>query len=153
MKNIWIFNHYAQCPKFPGGTRHYDFALELIKRGYEVTIFASGFHYTLLKDIVKYNNKGYYIEIVDGIRFVWVKTFAYKINDIKRLVNTVSYYWKRSDGGTFGNASLNIASAGTKTVNTVWPQIIPGPHWMKIYIDNPNHQTFGNATYTLACIP
>ncbi len=66
---------------------------------------------------------------------------------------TVTYFWERSDGGQYGHASLDFAAAGTKTVNTVWPQIIPGAHWMKIYIDNPNHQYFGGANYTLICIP
>ena len=32
--NIWIFNHHALTPDMSGGTRHYDFAKELIKRGY-----------------------------------------------------------------------------------------------------------------------
>ena len=32
--NIWIFNHYAITPNLPGGTRHFDFAKELKKRGY-----------------------------------------------------------------------------------------------------------------------
>lgn len=66
---------------------------------------------------------------------------------------TVTYYWERNDGATFGNSAVVFASAGTKTVNTVWPEMIPGPHWMKIYIDNPNHQYFGTANYTLTCIP
>jgi len=42
-KNIWIFNHYAITPDLPGGTRHFDFAKELTKRGCNVTIFASSF--------------------------------------------------------------------------------------------------------------
>ncbi len=66
---------------------------------------------------------------------------------------TVTYFWERSDSGQYGHASLDFAAAGTKTVNTIWPQIIPGAHWMKIYIDNPNHQYFGVANYTLICIP
>lgn len=66
---------------------------------------------------------------------------------------TVTYYWERDDGGQFGHASLNFSSAGTKTVNTTWPQIISGAHWMKIYIDTPNHQYFGPAAYTVVCIP
>jgi len=49
-KNIWIFNHYAITPDLPGGTRHFDFGKELVKRGYNVTIFASSFHYSLLKE-------------------------------------------------------------------------------------------------------
>jgi len=37
-KNIWIFNfnHYAITPNLPGGTRHFDFGKELVKRGFMV---------------------------------------------------------------------------------------------------------------------
>lgn len=92
--NIWIFNHHAQGPELPGGTRHYDLAKQLILAGHGVTIFAAGFHYTLLKDTVTYNNDGYRIENKDGVQFVWVKTYPYKKNNIKRMINIVSYAWK-----------------------------------------------------------
>ncbi len=55
--NIWIFNHYAQGPNLPGGTRHYDLARQLMKQGHNITIFAAGFHYTLLKEQVDYKNR------------------------------------------------------------------------------------------------
>jgi len=29
-RNLWIFNHYAITPDFPGGTRHFDFGKELV---------------------------------------------------------------------------------------------------------------------------
>ena len=93
-KNIWIFNHYAQGDELPGGTRHYDLAKELIQRGYKVTIFAAGFHYTLLKETIKYNAKGYKVENKDGVKFVWVKTYPYDVNNIRRMINIVSYAWK-----------------------------------------------------------
>lgn len=91
---IWIFNHYAQGPNLPGGTRHYDIAKELTDRGHSVTIFASGFHYSLLKHSVEYNNKGYLIEDINGVKFIWVKTTAYKKNNIFRMLNIVSYFFK-----------------------------------------------------------
>ncbi|WDU82038.1 hypothetical protein [Caloramator sp. Dgby_cultured_2] len=31
MKRIWIMNHYAVPPTIGGGTRHFDFAEELVK--------------------------------------------------------------------------------------------------------------------------
>lgn len=91
---IWIFNHYSQASDLPGGTRHYDLAKQLISNGHEVTIFAAGFHYTLLKEMVEYNKKGFKIEDKDGVRFVWVKTFPYEKNDLKRILNICSYAWK-----------------------------------------------------------
>lgn len=41
MKRIWILNHYGEPPKIGTNTRHYKFALELIKRGYDIRIFTS----------------------------------------------------------------------------------------------------------------
>jgi len=59
MKNIWILNHYAITPDVPGGTRHYDFGKELVKRGHKVTIFASSFHYSLHKELKLTKNEKY----------------------------------------------------------------------------------------------
>lgn len=93
MKNpsIWIFNHYAQSDNLPGGTRHYDLSQELVNKGFEVTIFASGFHHALLKDVVNYNKKKYLIEDNSGIKFIWVKTHRYQKNGLNRMINIVSY--------------------------------------------------------------
>ncbi len=40
MPKIWMINHYAISPDLPGGTMHFDFACELVKKGYQVKIFA-----------------------------------------------------------------------------------------------------------------
>lgn len=89
--NIWLFNHYAISPEMPGGTRHYDFAKELVKRGHQVTLFASSFHYTLHKETKVYTDKEYLIEEIDGVRFVWVKTAPYESNNWRRILNMLSY--------------------------------------------------------------
>jgi len=63
---------------------------------------------------------------------------------------TVTYKWIRSDGAT-DNAShpdLVFNSAGTKTVTTSWATTASGDKWMDIYIDQPNHQQFGRATFS-----
>lgn len=44
---IWVLNHYAIAPNAGGGAMHYDFAEELVKRGYDVTIFAASFDHKL----------------------------------------------------------------------------------------------------------
>jgi GDP-D-mannose dehydratase len=31
-RNIWMINHFAIPPDMPGGSRHYDFGIELVKR-------------------------------------------------------------------------------------------------------------------------
>ena len=92
--NIWIFNHHALTPDMNGGTRHYDFAKELVKRGNRVTIVASSFHYSKYKEMREYKDKEYLIEKIDGIDFIWIKTPAYYGNGVSRVKNMISYTYK-----------------------------------------------------------
>ncbi len=92
--NIWIFNHYATTPDMPGGTRHYDFGIELIKKGYNVTIFASSFNYVTRREERLQAGDRYRFEWVNGIRYLWLKTFAYSKNDWRRVINWLSYSLK-----------------------------------------------------------
>ena len=63
---------------------------------------------------------------------------------------TVNYHWIRSDNST--NASdhppLTFSSAGTQTVSKSWTTTYPGVSWLDIYIDSPNHQQFGRASFS-----
>ena len=95
-KTIWIINHFATLPSAPGGTRHYDFGVELAKRGYEVTIFASDFNYMLRKRIGKGESCVYHA-ISEGrpshghLRFVWVRSLRYRKNNWRRAANMLSF--------------------------------------------------------------
>jgi glycosyltransferase involved in cell wall biosynthesis len=93
-KNIWIFNHYAITSDLPGGTRHFDFAKELTKRGYGVTIFASSFIHGIFKEEKLKRNEKWCVENYDGVNFVWIKTFHYNRNNWRRIVNMLSYSWR-----------------------------------------------------------
>ena len=63
---------------------------------------------------------------------------------------TVTYKWVRSDGATdtVTHDPLEYTSAGTKSVNQTWSTTATGGHWIDIYIDAPNHQQFGRASFT-----
>ncbi len=92
--NIWILNHYAVTPDMSGGTRHYDFAKELDNRGYKVTVFASSFSHKKKAETRLFQRQKYGIENVGGVVFVWVRTFRYKKNNWRRLVNMVDFMVK-----------------------------------------------------------
>ena len=71
---------------------------------------------------------------------------------------TVTYYWQFSNGATTDENSLDFSSAGTIDVSTTWALgtnriVDPNPFdgWARIYIDSPNHQFFGEQTFTLTC--
>ena len=94
--NIVIFNHYALTPSMGGGTRHYDFAKELVRRGHKVCIVASSFHYASYKEMKSYGLGTKIEENIDGIDFVWIKTRTYKGNGLGRVINMLDYMKKAS---------------------------------------------------------
>jgi len=75
----------------PGGSRHYDLGKELVKKGYDVTIIASSFHYSKHTEMKLSKGERWKIESVDGVRFVWIKTIGYSGNNWRRIANMLSY--------------------------------------------------------------
>ena len=90
-KIIWIVNQFAVSPDMPGGTRHYEYALEFVNNGYEVYILASDFSLQELKYKKLVNNESLKIENVNGVNFVWIKAYPYKKNNFKRLLNWINF--------------------------------------------------------------
>ncbi|MCM3403622.1 glycosyltransferase family 4 protein [Cytobacillus oceanisediminis] len=89
--NIWIFNHYAAAPEHVGGTRHYDLAKQLCKKGHSVTIFASSFnHFSKEEMVFKDGKRDYQLETIEGVNFNWVNTPPYR-GILGRARNILSY--------------------------------------------------------------
>ena len=83
---ILLVNHYAAPPSEPGGTRHFTLARELMARGHQVTLVASGFdHLTRTSRLGP--REAVRKEVVDGVPFLWVRTPAYTGNGAGRLWN------------------------------------------------------------------
>lgn len=89
-----MLNHYAISPDMPGGTRHFDLACELTRLGYDVTIFASAFNHSLRKQVRLLDGEPWALEEVEGVKFVWFPSFAYRGNDWRRVVNMLDYTWR-----------------------------------------------------------
>ncbi|KAB8133675.1 glycosyltransferase family 4 protein [Gracilibacillus oryzae] len=90
-KNIWIWNHYATNMYKDQAGRHYWFAENLVKQGYNPTIFcASTVHNT--NENIDTDTNMYTSDATNGISFVIVKTPNYTGNGRERIKNMVSFY-------------------------------------------------------------
>jgi len=84
--NIWYFSAHDQ-PKGKS-SRIYDYSLQLIELGHSVTIFTNSYCHWSHKEVTPIQGP-YKIEYIDGIRVVWLKTFHYKGNGVKRGLNMI----------------------------------------------------------------
>lgn len=90
--NIWVLNPYDQTPD-QQATRTYEYAKQLVKRGHQVTVFASSFsHYKFLEEKLTLGEK-WKVEMFDSIRFIWLRTFPYNKNNCRRAMNMLSHAW------------------------------------------------------------
>lgn len=84
-------NHYATNMYFNKGGRHYWFAKNLIKHGYEPTIFCANVRHDT-RYIIDVENKKFSVDASGDIPFVFVKTTKSVGNGIKRVINMFLFY-------------------------------------------------------------
>lgn len=90
-KKILIINQFANTPELPGHTRQYEIALGLVKKGWEIQVFASDFNLTTR---TFYKLKGLdfnKIELINGINWHWLRVIPYKKNNLMRYFNILSF--------------------------------------------------------------
>jgi len=90
---LWIVKQYAVTPEQAGGTRQFDFAKELVKRGWRVVVWASSFSYLEHRDVVLSPDERWRVEEVEGVLFVWLRSVPYSRNDWRRVVNILHFAW------------------------------------------------------------
>ncbi len=83
-------SHYACTPQ-RSFTRHYDMGRELVKKGHRVTIFASGFDHVTFTEAHLEKGEKWKAEEFNGVNFIWLRTFPYRGNEWRRVVNMLSY--------------------------------------------------------------
>jgi len=88
---VWLINHYASPPDRAAGTRHYSIARELVRLGMDVTIFAAGFDHATSREERVHGARFSRIEWFDGVRFAWLRTFPYRGNTWRRMVNMLGF--------------------------------------------------------------
>jgi glycosyltransferase involved in cell wall biosynthesis len=90
-RRVWIVNHYASAPDRPAGTRHYELARQLVRRGHSVTIFAAGFGHESGRETRLTSGALHRSDWFDGVRFVWLRTIPYRGNTWRRQLNMLSF--------------------------------------------------------------
>lgn len=83
-------NHYATDQYFNEGGRHYWFAENLKKQGYQVTIFCANTRHNSNETIDSEKNQ-YGERVVNEIPFVFIKSHAYQSNNHHRIFNMISF--------------------------------------------------------------
>lgn len=92
-KKIWIINQNSYLPEDGPHTRHFVISKYLAADGYEPYVFACNELHHAGKRID--TGKEDYIEREkSGVKFFYVKSHHYKKNDINRIFNITSFYFK-----------------------------------------------------------
>lgn len=90
-KKIWIMNHYATETFYNKGGRHYWFAENLIKKGYQPVIFCANTRHNS-QTIIDTKGERFLVDESGKIPFVFVKTSPYAGNGLSRIKNMVSFF-------------------------------------------------------------
>lgn len=90
INEIWFFNHYAFDMYRNCGGRHYNFAKQLIAKGYSVTIFCANVAHNS-NDKIDITKGRYKICYKDGINFVFIKTVSATNNGWQRILNMIIF--------------------------------------------------------------
>ncbi|HCW53993.1 MAG TPA: glycosyltransferase WbuB [Clostridium sp.] len=90
--NILLINHYAGSDYHGMEFRPYYMAREWKEMGHNVTILGADFSHLRKNNPVI--ERDFQEEMVDGIRYVWVKTPKYQGNGVGRIKNISTFMWK-----------------------------------------------------------
>lgn len=89
--NILLINHYAGSKEYGMEFRAYYLAKEWLKQGHSVTIVAATFSHLRLKN--PQIEKDYQVEMIEGIKYIWLKTPEY-VGSLKRILNMGTFVRK-----------------------------------------------------------
>ena len=90
--NILYIDHYAGSPVMGMEFRPYYLSREWRKKGHHVTIIAGDYSHLRMKNPKV--EKDFQKEMVDGIRYCWVRTGTYNGNGIRRALTMFRFAGK-----------------------------------------------------------
>ncbi|MBS1680852.1 MAG: glycosyltransferase family 4 protein [Bacteroidetes bacterium] len=87
---IVLVNHYAGGPSFGMEFRPYYLAREWSKLGHDIIVIGASFsHLRSQQPTGKYNE----IQVVDSVRYFWIKTNVYKGNGVGRILSFLLFVY------------------------------------------------------------
>jgi glycosyltransferase involved in cell wall biosynthesis len=87
--NILLINHYAGSNVHGMEYRPYYLAKEWVKLGHNVTIMAASHSHIRTKQPEM--KEDWTVEVLDGIRYIWIRTPVYEGNGIGRIKNILAF--------------------------------------------------------------
>jgi glycosyltransferase involved in cell wall biosynthesis len=91
-KTIWLVNFHAKPPHLEGYLKTIKFAQYLEQAGYESYIFASNnFHNREENSVTEDSNASYTLKEYDGLKFIHIKTIAYKNSSKLRMLSLFQF--------------------------------------------------------------
>jgi len=78
-------------------------------------------------------------------------TFKWTAQITTNKAGTVTYHWSRSDGSTSSSKTLKFTGADTHSVSDSWDITAPSSGWERIFIEDPNNQSFSKVTFKMTC--
>ncbi|MEG0692150.1 MAG: glycosyltransferase family 4 protein [Oscillospiraceae bacterium] len=84
-----IINHYAGSDNYGMEFRPFYLSRELVQLGHDVTVIAADCSHLRKKNPVI--EKSFTEEMIEGVRYVFVKTVKYERNNAKRFLNMMSF--------------------------------------------------------------
>lgn len=88
--NIIYINHYAGSDRHGMEFRPYFMAKRWVKQGHQVTIVASSFSHLRTKN-PEIGEKEFEEQMLDGIRYFWIRGNSYQGNGMGRIKNMLSF--------------------------------------------------------------
>lgn len=121
-KTVWIINHYALTPAQGGLSRHFFFARELQKRGYNVRIFSSSVIHNTDINMIGENEKCFFKDVdYEGVHYTYLKSSGYKGNGMARIKNMLGFafsikkIWKR-----YSDEKPDLIYTSSPDIFTAW---------------------------------
>lgn len=110
---IWLINHYAVPPQYYPLARTTYFAKKLMEKGHEVIVFAASSVHNSSINLIK-SSELFREEIVNGVRYVYVRTNSYVSNGVARILNMLEFA-RRLPKATkaYGKPDVVMASSAT----------------------------------------